>query len=232
MTHPSCHHVRENTGLLAPFERRVLPWLAARLPAAVNADHLSALGLISMLCAGLGFAAFRWTPWAVVLVVAALAASWFGDSLDGTVARVRGLERPRYGFYVDHVIDLAGTAFLFAGLAFSELMNPLLALMLLSAYLLVCSETYLATHVRSVFRMSFGGIGPTELRALIAAGALKASVDPVIMVGDLMTVRLFDAAAVVAIPGLIAIFAASAVRNSRALYAAEPLPSPSASRAA
>ncbi len=126
----------------------------------VTSDQLSAVGLLSMVAVGVGFALFPWTPWAAPLVIAGLVANWFGDSLDGTVARVRGLERPRYGFYVDHVIDLMGTTFLFGGLAFSGLMSPILALVLLAAYLLVCAETYLATHAASVFRMSFLGFGP------------------------------------------------------------------------
>jgi phosphatidylglycerophosphate synthase len=177
-----------------------------------------------MLAAGIGFAAFRVTPWAAALVVIALAANWFGDSLDGTVARVRRLERPRYGFYVDHVIDLLGTAFLFSGLACSDLMSPLLAVILLAAYALVCAETYLATHAAGVFRMAFIGFGPTELRLVLAAGALKATDGGWISVGDVAYVRLFDVGAVVAACGLALAFFVSAAQNVRALYRAEPLP--------
>src|SRR5207253_492733 len=104
-------------------------------------------------------------------VIVSLALNWFGDSLDGTVARVRGQQRPRYGYYVDHLLDLAGTAFLMLGLACSSLMSPIVAALLLAAYLLVAAETYLATHVRGVFKMSFLGFGPTELRIVIAVGA-------------------------------------------------------------
>ena len=171
-------HSRENRSLLAGPEKRVLIWLANRLPLAINSDHLSAIGLAAMFAAGVSFAAFRLTPWAAAGVVISLAINWFGDSLDGTVARVRNQQRPRYGYYVDHVIDLAGTTFLVAGLAASGLMSPLLAAALLAAYLLVSAETYLATHARGVFRMSFLGLGPTELRILVAAGALKAAYDP------------------------------------------------------
>jgi hypothetical protein len=104
-------HVREHGSLLARIERRVLIAIARRLPSFVTSDHLSCLALAAMGAAGLSFAAFRVTPWAAAGVVVSLAVNWFGDSLDGTVARVRGTERPRYGFYVDHVIDLAGTIF-------------------------------------------------------------------------------------------------------------------------
>ena len=217
-------HIRQNTGLLAAVETRTLRWIARRLPSRVNSDHLSALGLGAMAAAGLSFAAFRFSPWAVVGVVAALVVNWFGDSLDGTVARVRNQQRPRYGFYVDHVIDLAGTTFLLAGLACSGLMSPLTAALALAGFLLVSAETYLATHASGVFRMSFLGFGPTELRILIAIGALKAAADPWVSFGAIGPVRLFDLGAVIAASGMAIVFVVSAIRNTLALSAADPRP--------
>ena len=223
-TQASARHVREHHSVLAAAERRVLVWIASRLPRQINSDHLSALGLVSMVGAGLSFAAFRVSPWAAAALVGCLAANWFGDSLDGTVARVRGHQRPRYGFYVDHAIDLAGSTALLAGLACSGLMNPLLAAALLCAYLLVSAESYLATHAAGVFRMSFLGFGPTELRIVLAVGAMKAAETPVVDVAGLASMRLFDLGGGVAIAGLVAAFVAAGVRNTRALYQAEPLP--------
>lgn len=223
-TETPARHVREHKSVLAAAEKRALIWIAERLPKSINSDHLSALGLISMAGAGLSFAAFRLSPWAAAPFIACLAANWFGDSLDGTVARVRGHQRPRYGFYVDHVIDLAGSTCLLAGLACSGLMNPLLACALLCAYLLVSAESYLATHAAGVFRMSFAGFGPTELRLVLAAGALKAAHSPLVDVAGWTSLRLFDIGGGVAIAGLLVAFAASAIRNTRALYLAEPLP--------
>ena len=227
-TQPWAHHVREHSSLLADSERRALVWIAGRLPARINSDHLSGLALLSMLAAGLAFASFRVTPWAALAVVVSLIANWFGDSLDGTLARVRGQERPRYGFYVDHVIDLAGTALLLAGLACSGLMNPTLAVALLATYLLVAAESYLATHAAGVFRMSFLGFGPTELRIVLAMGALKVVSSPWIALGGLLEVRLFDLGGIVAIAGLAVAFIVAAVRNTSALSAAEPRPAPAA----
>jgi phosphatidylglycerophosphate synthase len=219
-------HTRENDGLLARSERRVLLWLAERLPPWVTSDRLSGLGLASMFSAGVSFALFQLTAWAVIGVVSSLAANWFGDSLDGTVARVRRQERPRYGYYVDHVIDLAGTTVLMAGLACSGLMRPMLAGLLLIAFLLVSAETYLATHARGTFRLAAFGFGPTELRILLALGAIKAAQNPMVSLGPLGPVPLFDAGAVAGIAGMLIVFVVSAVRNTRALYAAEPLPPP------
>ena len=107
-------HVREHRSILAAPEKRLLIFIAERLPRSVNSDHLTALALASMGVAGAAFAAARWDVRAVWLVVIALALNWFGDSLDGTLARVRRVERPRYGFYVDHVLDIAGATMLFA----------------------------------------------------------------------------------------------------------------------
>src|SRR5262249_40302248 len=134
--------------------------------------------LISMILAGGAFSAIGRSGWAVPAFVAALTANWFGDSLDGTIARVRGHERPRYGYYVDHVVDLAGTAALVAGIGASGLMTPWVGDSVVAAYFLVAAESYLAVHTVGVFRISFAGIGPTELRILLAVGACAVARDP------------------------------------------------------
>src|SRR5438128_1988453 len=139
-------HARHNGGVTAAVERRLLETMARRLPAAINSDHLSALGLGAMAAAGLAFAGLRLSRWAAAAVLLALAANWLGDSLDGTLARIRRQQRRRYGYYVDHVIDLAGTTLLFTGLACSGLISPLVAAGVLAGYLLVCAESYLMTH--------------------------------------------------------------------------------------
>jgi phosphatidylglycerophosphate synthase len=217
--------MRDHRSVLARIEKQSLVWMAARLPRFINSDHLSALGLTAMAAAGASFALYpRSAGIAATGVVASLALNWFGDSLDGTLARVRQQQRPRYGYYVDHVIDVAGAALLFTGLAFSQIMNPLVAMALLATYLLVSSETYLATHARGVFRMAFLGIGPTELRILIAAGALKAAVAPAVTVPLAGQVALFDLGGVIAIAGMLVAFLAASISNTRALYLAEPLP--------
>ena len=217
-------HTRDNSSVTARLEKQLLVWIASRLPQWINSDHLSLLGLSSMALAGIAFAGLGATPWAAVGVVAALTANWFGDSLDGTVARVRQQQRPRYGYYVDHVIDLAGTTMLVGGMACSGLMNPLIAGAVLVGYLLVASESYLATHASGVFRMSFLGFGPTELRLLLMAGAVRAAQGVWVEPFGAGPVRLFDVGGVIAACGLVAAFVVSSLRNTRALYLAEPVP--------
>jgi phosphatidylglycerophosphate synthase len=217
-------HVREHRSVLAGAEKRLLIRIATRLPAAVTSDQLTALALVAMVTAGAAFATIHATSWGAALFVVALAVNWFGDSLDGTVARVRDQQRPRYGYYVDHVVDLAGMTALVAGMAASGLMSPVIAVALLAAYCLVSAESYLATHSLGVFRISFAGVGPTELRILLAIGALVVARDPwVTLAGRHML--LFDFGGIIATGGLFVAFIASSVRNARALYLADPLPS-------
>jgi phosphatidylglycerophosphate synthase len=218
-------HVREHLAVTAALEKRVLVWLAQRMPARMNSDHLTIIGALGMVGAAAAFAAAGWNRAALLLVPVFLAVNWFGDSLDGTLARVRGHQRPRYGYYVDHVVDLFNATVLFAGMAVSGLMHPLLALALLVGYLLLCAESFLATHAVGVFRISFSGFGPTELRILLSAGALFAIDRPLVHPFGLVEQRLFDVGGLVAVVGMAAVFVISALRNTRTLYVAEPLPS-------
>jgi|SRR5262245_40699826 len=216
-------HTREHRSVLAAAERRLLLAIARRLPPWITSDHLTLLGLLSMPLAAVAFANIPTAPWSAAAFVAALTANWFGDSLDGTLARVRNQQRPRYGYYVDHVIDLAGTAALFTGIAWSGLMHPAAALAVVAAYFLVAAESFLTVHAAGVFRMSFAGFGPTELRILLAIGAVVVVGKPWVDVAG-QHARLFDVGGVVAVTGMIGAFTVSAIRNTRALYLAEPLP--------
>jgi len=213
-----------HASVLAEAERTLLVWLAHRLPRPVNSDHLTALGAAAMAGAGAAFAAATWDRRALWLVPVMLAINWVGDSLDGTVARVRGHQRPRYGYYLDHSVDLINSTMLFAGMACSGLMDPRLGLALLLGYVLLCAESFLATHAVGVFRISFSGIGPTELRILLSIGAIVAVARPIVSPFGLAPVRLFDLGGAVAVTGMAVAFAISVWRNARNLYRAEPLP--------
>ena len=217
-------HVRQHNSILATAEKRALIWMATRLPRWVHSDHLSGLGLASMAGAALAFVVAASEPVAgASLVVLCLVLNWFGDSLDGTLARVRDQQRPRYGYYVDHVIDLAGTAMLFAGVAASGYMSPAIAALVVAAYFMVSAETYLATHSRGVFKMAFLGVGPTELRILLAAGALALINTPMVSPFGLSPIALWDLGGVIGSIGLIGAFVVSSARNTRALYLEETI---------
>ena len=217
-------HQREYRSPLAAAEKRLLIAIAHRLPVTVHSDHLSILGLLSMAVAAGGFALMPFTSWGAAVVIAGLAVNWFGDSLDGTVARVRRQERPRFGYYVDHVLDLAGAAMLFAGLGVSGVMTPLLAAVVLCGYLLVSAEAYLSTHAGGVFRMAMFGVGPTELRIVLACGVLYAIDHRMVEMPWGARWLLFDAGGVVALIGFMLAFVVSVLRQVRHLSALEPRP--------
>ena len=221
---PICatHHIREHGSLLAAPEKRLLIWIAQRLPRAITSDHLTLLALLAMALAGGAYAAARVAPGALWLVVIALAINWFGDSLDGTLARVRRTERPRYGFYVDHVLDIVGISLLLGGLACSGYMTPIVAMVLLVTYLLVTAEVFLATASHGVFRMSFLWFGPTELRIVLAVGTVALLRDPHVNLGMFGHHALFDVGGVVAAAGLVAALTVATVRNTRILARLEP----------
>jgi phosphatidylglycerophosphate synthase len=156
------------------------------------------------------------------MVIPLLVVNWFGDSLDGTLARVRKQERPRYGYYVDHVLDAVGFAWLFGGLMLGGQLGVVPGLGFLAAYYLLVAEISMATHARGIFQMSFLKVGPTELRILLAAGTLQ------LMRSSSVTVfghhwLLFDVGAVTAAAGLLIAFTTAAVRNGAALYREERL---------
>src|SRR5579872_6101500 len=159
---------RVQDSVTAAIEKRALIWLATHMPAEVNSDHLTLLGFAAMLLAGASYAMARWSSFGLLLATIFLAVHWLGDSLDGTLARVRNRQRPRYGFYVDHIIDSFGATFLMGGLALSGLLHWQIAAAMLVSFLLLSIETYLATYTLGVFQLAFARFGPTELRLLLA----------------------------------------------------------------
>jgi len=212
--------VRSNTGILARAEKRILIWLANEMPGAVNSDHLTGMGLFATLMVGVSYALSNRLPIMLWWVVFWLGVNWFGDSLDGTIARVRNRQRPRYGFYIDHVFDSFGALFVLAGLALSGRMSPLVAAIVLIAYFLLSIEIYLATYCVGRFEMSYWGLGPTELRIILAVGTLMLYVKPMVTVAG-FRLPLFDVGGIVAAIGMTVTAVAATVRHTRILYAAE-----------
>jgi archaetidylinositol phosphate synthase len=212
---------RVQDSFLAGIEKRCLIWMAKRLPAWINSDHLTVLAGLAMLGAGVCY--WNGAPAALLTSVALLVVNWFGDSLDGTLARVRHHERPRYGFYVDHVLDALSILFIFAGLILGSHIRLAIGGAFLLAYYLLTIEVALATHAVGVFRISFWKFGPTELRILLAIGSLR------LMHSDFVRIagsdyRLFDIGGVIGIAALVVTFIVAAARNTSTLYRAEPLP--------
>jgi len=211
---------RNHTSILAASEKRALLWIAARLPAWVNSDHLTALGFAALLATGACYVWARVTPYALIAAIPLLAVNWFGDSLDGTLARVRNRQRPRYGFYIDHILDAVGMFFLMTGLAFSGYMTAGVAYAFLIAYLLLSIEVYLATYSIGVFHLSYWRFGPTELRILLVIGNLFALRSPYAMIAG-HNFLLFDIGFAIGAVALAAILVQAMVAHTRRLYKEE-----------
>jgi len=221
--HGSGEHERTGGFALARLEARVLPRLAAALPARVMPDHLTLLGLLASTGVGVAYMLsnqdVRWL-WAasVCLVV-----QWYGDSLDGTLARYRKIERPRYGFYLDHLTDAYSTLIVGLGLGFSPMMLLSVGLAIVIAYLLLSINVYLETHVFGKFTLGHGSIGPTETRLmLIALNTLAVVWSPLPFMVYGVPFTVYDVVGLAAVGAMLAMLLARAGRNLRTLAELEP----------
>lgn len=211
---------RARESFLAPLEKRLLVRMADATPRWINSDHLTLLGMVSMFFAGLCYWLARWNKYMLLAAMLWLAANWLGDSLDGTLARVRNRQRPRYGFYVDHITDAFGTFFLVGGMGLSGYMSSMVAAVLLISYFMLSIQAYLATYALGTFQLSYWKFSPTELRLLLVAGNVALLFRPM---GKLWGYRfpLFDAGGVAGIADMWIMLIVSSIRNTAALYRAE-----------
>lgn len=158
---------RELTFLLANLERPVLLWLAARVPRSIRSNHLTGLGVLGATGAGIAYALTNYSHAWLWVASAMLVVNWIGDSLDGTLARVRGTQRPKYGYYLDHVVDAYSTAIIGLGLGLSPYVYLAIALGIVIVYLAMSINVYLESTVFGVFKISYGRVGPTEVRLIL-----------------------------------------------------------------
>ncbi|MFW6084057.1 MAG: CDP-alcohol phosphatidyltransferase family protein [Gemmatimonadota bacterium] len=220
---PSGEHERTGGFALARFESRILPKLAAALPPRVMPDHLTFLGLLASTGVGAAYLlsnrdlAWLWAASAFLVV------QWYGDSLDGTLARYRKIERPRYGFYLDHLTDAYSTLVIGLGLGFSPVMLLSVGLAIAIAYLLLSVNVYLETHVFGTFTLGHGTIGPTETRLiLIGLNTLAATLGPLPFALFGVPFTVFDVFGLLAVVTMLGMLFARAGRNLRTLAELEP----------
>jgi phosphatidylglycerophosphate synthase len=214
---------RQKTFLLARPEARALDWIARRLPVRVMPDHLTFLGVLAAIGIAAAYALSNRDPMWLWAASGLLGVHWLGDSLDGTLARVRRTERPRYGYYLDHLVDAVATALVGIGLGLSPYMLLSTGLVIVIAYLVLSINTYLETQALGVFSLGYGRLGPTEARlGLIAVNvglALGlAPAVPVLGVG----IGVLDVAGLAVAGAMLAALGVRAARNLRELAAREP----------
>lgn len=167
-------HQRVNHGFLAGQEQRALYWLVKRIPAWVKPDHLTAVGVGGAVVVMIGFLLANLSPWSVLVVICGLLLNWYGDSLDGTLARYRCIERPQIGYLIDHSCDLISQTLIFLGFGLSPYFTMFSALFALSMYFLMTSYTYLKVMIMRTHQLAYGGMGATELRLALACWSLMA----------------------------------------------------------
>ena len=214
---------RVNRSLTAAAEKRALTWMAERAPSWLTSDQLTALGLLSQVGAGAFYIFSRYNKYGLLGVIACIVLNWLGDSLDGTLARVRDQQRPRYGFYVDHVVDIFGATALMCGLGCSGFVHLSVAIAMLIGFLLLSAESFLATYTLSCFQMSQGVFGPTEIRILLIIGNLALLRSPYAMIAG-HRYLLFDVGGAIAAAGMLLMAIIVALRHTAELYRQEPLP--------
>lgn len=164
---PALNRIQDNW--LAARERRILTWLCARLPASMTPDRLTAIGMVGAVIIFAGYVASNLSPAWLLLALAGYVVQWFGDSLDGSLARYRRIERPSYGYFLDHSCDGLANLLIVAGIGLSPFVIMDVAMLALAGYFLMSIHTFLSARVVGELRLSYMAAGPTELRLVLMA---------------------------------------------------------------
>ncbi|HET6830618.1 MAG TPA: CDP-alcohol phosphatidyltransferase family protein [Solirubrobacterales bacterium] len=215
---------REESFLLAVPEKRLLRWLAAKLPRWILPDDMTAVGVVAALAVAVAYQlsndgnGWLWAASGLLVV------QWIGDSLDGTLARVRGIERPTYGYYLDHLVDAIATAAIGIGLGLSPFMLLSVGTLIVVAYLILSINVYLESFAFGRFSIGYGKIGPTEIRLILIALNTFLALDLIGLDFELAGLELtvFDVVGLAIAATMIALLAARSARNLRELAVREP----------
>lgn len=222
--------MRVQTSFLNAIEKKVLVWLAGRQPSWVTSDMLTFIGFVGAVIVAVGYAlcsnpAFLWLAslgWII---------NWYGDSLDGTLARVRGQQRPVYGFFIDHNVDCINEAIMFIGIGLSPLMNLDIALLVLAAYLIISIYVYISAHLKGEFKLTYGKMGPTELRVIMVIVNTLWFFTPWLReyrcefnaLGSAWSLSILDFVAIAIFIGIAASYITSLYKDGKAYAKSDPL---------
>ncbi len=222
--------IRIQTSFINGLEKKALIWIAKRLPRWVTSDMLTAVGTLGALVVAIGFAlSGRSIQW-LWLSSAGLVVNWFGDSLDGTLARVRNCQRPIYGYYVDHTVDCVNEGLMFIGAGLSPFLHLEFALLAFAIYLVLTINVSINAHLKGEFRLTYIKLGPTEFRLiiiiantlLIAIPALTAIRHSYTLLGHFITMRILDYVAVVIITIMSLIYIVTTISDARKYAVIDP----------
>lgn len=224
--------VRIQNSILNGAEKKALAWLAERQPKWVVSDMLTLVGIIGALMIGAGFVLCSKNINWLWLSIAGFVVNWYGDSLDGTLARVRNTQRPLYGYYLDHTVDCFNEAFMFLGLGLSYLMRLDIALMILIVYLFLTVNVSVNAHLKSEFKLTYGKLGPTEFRVIACLLIMCVIFFPCIrefhtsmhILGREVALTALDIAGLVILAVLVLIYLVTVIQDARGYAKADPMP--------
>ena len=224
--------VRIQNSILNGAEKKALAWLAERQPKWVVSDMLTLVGIIGALMIGAGFVLCSKNINWLWLSIAGFVVTWYGDSLDGTLARVRNTQRPLYGYYLDHTVDCFNEAFMFLGLGLSYLMRLDIALMILIVYLFLTVNVSVNAHLKSEFKLTYGKLGPTEFRVIACLLIMCVIFFPCIrefhtsmhFLGREVALTALDIAGLVILAVLVLIYLVTVIQDARGYAKADPMP--------
>lgn len=224
--------VRIQNSILNGAEKKALAWLAERQPKWVVSDMLTLVGTIGALMIGAGFVLCSKNINWLWLSIAGFVVNWYGDSLDGTLARVRNTQRPLYGYYLDHTVDCFNEAFMFLGLGLSYLMRLDIALMILIVYLFLTVNVSVNAHLKSEFKLTYGKLGPTEFRVIACLLIMCVIFFPCIrefhtsmhFLGREVALTALDIAGLVILAVLVLIYLVTVIQDARGYAKADPMP--------
>lgn len=223
---------RIQTSILNGIERKVLVWLAERQPRWVVSDTLTFVGFLGSVIIALGYILtnldYRWL-WLASL---GFVINWYGDSLDGSVARVRKTQRPVYGFYIDHTMDVINEIFMLVGVGLSVLMRFDIAMLILVLYLALTINVDTNAHLKNEFKLTYGGFGPTEFRILVIIvntlfifiRPLREFVADITLFGHSISLSAMDIFGIAVLAILAIIYIATVVSDARGYAKADPMP--------
>ena len=222
--------LRIQTSFINGIEKRALVWLAKRMPRWVNSDMLTAVGTLGALIVAIGFALSCINVQWLWLSSFGLLVNWYGDSLDGTLARVRDCQRPIYGYYVDHTVDCINEGLMFIGAGLSPFLHLDLALLAYAIYLVLTINVSINAHLKGEFRLTYFKLGPTEFRIiiviantlLIAIPALAAIANTHTLFGLTVTMHVLDYVAAVIIFAMALIYVVTTISDARKYAAIDP----------
>ena len=226
------HSQRIQTSLLNGVEKKALVWLADRQPRWVTSDILTLAGTLGAVIIAAGYILSNYNIQFLWLASFGFIVNWYGDSLDGTLARVRNQQRPVYGFYLDHTVDAVNEVLMFVGAGLSPFINFSLALGLLVVYLMLSLNVSMNAHLKNEFKLTYAKLGPTEFRLiviifntiLLCVPAWATRVKTCIWFGHEWSVHALDYAGFAILVILIVIYIVTIIHDARDYARKDPMP--------